>query len=84
MDYYLSTHMPLVQKNWSQYGLKSWKVIQFGDDAEYQVQATLEWGDISNFQSAASSDSAGEVMGDIKNFTDGQPTLLSGDVVGTS
>jgi len=26
MDYYLKTHMPLVQENWSPYGLKSWKV----------------------------------------------------------
>jgi uncharacterized protein (TIGR02118 family) len=26
MDYYLKTHMPLVQENWGPYGLKSWKV----------------------------------------------------------
>ena len=26
MDYYLSTHMPLVQEKWAPYGLKSWKV----------------------------------------------------------
>lgn len=84
MDYYMSTHMPLVAKHWTQYGLKSWKVIKFGDDAAFSVQATLEWGDIGQFQKAAGSESAAEVMGDIKNFTDSQPTLISGDVVGTS
>jgi hypothetical protein len=26
MDYYLSTHMPLVQEKWGPHGLKSWKV----------------------------------------------------------
>jgi hypothetical protein len=26
MDYYLNTHMPLVQEKWGPYGLKSWKV----------------------------------------------------------
>jgi hypothetical protein len=26
MDYYLKTHMPLVQEKWGPSGLKSWKV----------------------------------------------------------
>lgn len=26
MDYYLKTHMPLVQEKWAEHGLKSWKV----------------------------------------------------------
>ena len=80
----MSTHMPLVQKNWEQYGLKSWKVLKFGDDAPYCVQATLEWGSMDNFKTAASSESAGEVMGDIKNFSDKDPILLAGELVGTS
>lgn len=28
MDYYLKTHMPLVQEKWAEFGLKSWKVRQ--------------------------------------------------------
>ncbi|KAK5123308.1 hypothetical protein LTR85_002738 [Meristemomyces frigidus] len=84
MDYYMSTHMPLVQKNWSQYGLKSWKVVNFGKEAEYCVQATLEFGSMDDFKKAGGSSEAGEVMGDIKNFCDAQPLLLSGDVQGTS
>jgi uncharacterized protein (TIGR02118 family) len=80
----MKTHMPLVQKNWEQYGLKSWKVIKFPDDAAYCVQATLEWDDISSFQKAATSESAKEVMGDVRNFCDKDPTLVTGEVVGTS
>jgi uncharacterized protein (TIGR02118 family) len=76
--------MPLVQKNWGQYGLQSWKVLKFGDDAPYCVQATLEWGSLSDFQKAATSDSAKEVLGDVPNFSDKDPVLMSGDVVGTS
>lgn len=84
MDYYMKTHMPLVQKSWSQYGLKSWKVINFGEEAEYKVQATLEFGSMDEFQKAGAGSEAPEVMGDIKNFCDGQPILLSGPVQGTS
>lgn len=80
----MSTHMPLVQKHWTSLGLKGWKVIKFGEDADYLVQATLEWGDLSNFQTAASSESAKEIMGDIENFSDKQPILISGEDVGTS
>lgn len=28
MEYYLSTHMPLVQKSWASYGLKKYTVTQ--------------------------------------------------------
>ena len=84
MSYYMSTHMPLVQKNWSAYGLKSWKVLQFPADAPYCVQATLEWGSIDEFQKAATSESAKEVLGDVKNFSDKDPVLFSGEAVGTS
>lgn len=104
MDYYLSTHMPLVQKNWSPYGLKSWKVchahisiahtlprpladkakvLKFDEDSPYLVQATLEWGRMDDFKKAAGSDSAKTVMGDVKNFANTSPKLMSGEIVGS-
>lgn len=76
--------MPLVQKHWTQYGLKSWKVLKFGDDSPYAVQATLEWGSLDDFKKAATSDSAKEVLGDVPNFSNKDPVLMSGEVVGTS
>lgn len=76
--------MPLVQKHWGQYGLKSWKVLKFGDNDPFSVQATLEWSSEEDFGKAASSDSAAEVLGDVKNFSDKDPTILAGKIVGTS
>ncbi|KAK5136234.1 hypothetical protein LTR08_003841 [Meristemomyces frigidus] len=84
MDYYMSKHMPLVQSLWSQYGLTSWKVIDFGKDAEFCVQATLEFESMDSFQKAAGSKEAGEVMGDVKNFADKNPLLIPGNIKGTS
>jgi uncharacterized protein (TIGR02118 family) len=84
MDYYKSTHMPLVQKAWEKYGLKSWKVTQFPADAAFCVQALLEFGSVKDFQDAASGPEAQEVMEDIKNFSDKEPTILAGEVLLTS
>lgn len=39
----MSHHMPLVGKHLSPKGLKGWKVLEFGPDADFCVQATLEW-----------------------------------------
>lgn len=43
MDYYLKTHMPLVEKTWKPYGLQSWAVTQMDNDGKnpYIVQATI-------------------------------------------
>ncbi|QIW97991.1 hypothetical protein AMS68_003509 [Peltaster fructicola] len=85
MDYYLQTHMPLVQKHWGPIGLKSWKITKIGDaDAPFIVQATLEWASMDEFKSASSGDTAKTVFGDIPNFCDKQPTVLTGSVVGQS
>jgi len=84
MDYYMSSHMPLVQKKWGSYGLKSWKVINFGPDAEYCVQATLEFGSMEEFKKAGGGPEAAEVMGDVENFADKKPIIIAGEVQGTS
>lgn len=84
MDYYMSTHMPLVYSKWSQYGLKSWRVLQMSSDAPYLVAAMLEWGDLTEFQKAAQGPEVQEVMGDVKNFADKEPVLFTGSVEGTS
>jgi len=84
MDYYKKTHMPLVMEKWGPHGLKSWKVLQFGDDAPYTVQATLEFGSMEDFQKAGGSPEAKEVMGDVKNFSDKDPVIMAGPIVASS
>ncbi|KAF2771118.1 hypothetical protein EJ03DRAFT_45811 [Teratosphaeria nubilosa] len=84
MDYYLSTHMPLVQSKWGQYGLTGWKVLQFREEDPYIVQATLEFQTTDAFGKAAAGPEVAEVMADIKNFSDKEPVIMPGSVVGTS
>lgn len=81
MDYYKSTHMPLVDEHWKPMGLKSWQILNLGEDAPYKICAILQWGSIEEFQKAASSDSAKIVLGDVPNFCDAEPTILAGPVV---
>lgn len=76
--------MPLVYKNWSPYGLKSWSVVEFPSDAEYCVQASLEWESEAARDKALQSDAAATVMGDVPNFSDKSPLLIHGKVTGTS
>jgi len=84
MKYYLSSHMPLVGSKWGSYGLTSWKVLEFPSDAQYCVQATLEFESMASFQKAGAGPEAGEIFGDIKNFSDKDPVICVGEVAGTS
>ncbi|ODM20827.1 hypothetical protein SI65_03880 [Aspergillus cristatus] len=76
--------MPLVSSLWTSYGLQGWDVLTFPVDAPYQVQATLRWKSLDDFNAAATSESAKPVFEDIPNFTAAQPILLKGDVVASS
>ena len=81
MKYYLSTHMPLVQKSWEKNGLQHWFITQYdGAESPYAVQAVLVFRDAAAFQK--SSGEGDEVFGDIPNFTDLKPTIFHGERVG--
>ena len=85
MDYYLKTHMPMVQKTWAAFGLKSWKVVQYTDPASpYAVQALLEFDDVSQWEKASTASEAGPVFADIPNFSDVGPERLVGTVTGSA
>jgi uncharacterized protein (TIGR02118 family) len=84
MDYYLSSHMPLVGKSWGPFGLKSWSVVEYPSDAEYCVEAILTWESEEARGKALQSDTVSTVMGDVKNFSDKSPLLINGKVVGSS
>lgn len=87
-DYYLGTHMPLVDKHWKQYGLQAWEVIKFARGADgaapkFSTQATLTFESKEHFGKAMASEEAKTVLGDIENFTNTQPTLIGGSVIGS-
>lgn len=74
--------MPLVSKNWSKYGLKSWSVIEFSKDSPYSVAGVMEWNSTEAFQNAMKDEPATkEIMEDVKNFSSEAPLLIAGDVV---
>lgn len=82
MDYYLSTHMPLIAKHWKKYGLKSYTVTQLSGDSPYSVSVVMEWESSEAFGKALKDDGNKEVMGDVANFSSESPVLIAGDVVG--
>jgi len=73
--------MPLVQKTWGPFGLKSYKIVQYNSsESPYSVQAWLEWeSKEANEKGFASPDSA-PVFADIDKFTDKKPVLASGEL----
>ncbi|KAI1458749.1 hypothetical protein F4805DRAFT_456463 [Annulohypoxylon moriforme] len=85
MDYYLKTHMPLVQKTWASFGLKSWKVAQYTNpDSIYAVVAWLEFEEQSQWEKASTAPEAGPVFADIPNFSDVAPDKLIGTLTGSA
>ncbi|KAI2466870.1 hypothetical protein F4781DRAFT_334310 [Annulohypoxylon bovei var. microspora] len=85
LDYYLKTHMPLVQKAWASFGLKSWKVAHYTNpDSAYVVQAWLEFDEMSQWDKASTAPEAEPVFADIPNFTNVSPDKLFGTLAGSA
>lgn len=81
MDYYLNTHIPLVKERWSSMGMSEVRAVKGvgtpdpDTPAPYQVIALLRFESMEAFQAAGAAH-GGEIMGDIKNFTDTSPNLV--------
>lgn len=80
--------MPLVLSKWGPHGMTSYRVIEnhspaAGEKSPYKYQCILEFKD-SGCLKTALSEAGGPVMGDIKNFSNKEPIILDGDVVGKS
>jgi hypothetical protein len=69
-EYYLATHMPLVEKHWKKHGLKS----------SYSV--VMEFESYEGFGAAGADPNTKEVMDDVKNFSNEQPIIVHGAVIG--
>ncbi|KAJ9628136.1 uncharacterized protein PV06_05966 [Exophiala oligosperma] len=87
LDYYVKTHMPLVVEKWSKYGLKGYNVTEYkpgpdGAKPKYSTSGTLIWDKPEDVQTAmGSGDDAAAIFGDIPNFSNVQPIILSGPIV---
>jgi uncharacterized protein (TIGR02118 family) len=81
MDYYLNTHMPLVQKRWGGSGLLNWDVMVGEKGEDFHVMATLTWDKAESF---ANAPHVAEVMGDVPNFTNTTPAKRVGTIIASS
>ena len=90
MPYYLSTHMPLIDKVWGPHGMLRWSITEFpdpdpfsGQAPPYRVQTTLHWKSVEDFK-AAMGDEGSKVTGeDVKNFSNVWPVIWVGTVTGS-
>ncbi len=84
-DYYLRSHIPLVNRTYGAHGMQSFKAMRGtsspGGAAAYELIALLEFADMDSFIKAAGAH-ADEVMGDVAKFTDIQPIVQFNETIG--
>ena len=76
-DYYVATHLPLVEEKWAAHGLETAAGYFPEEDAAVLAVAVLTFRDAAAREAALGSAEASAVFGDIPNFTDAQPTPLA-------
>ncbi|KAK7509286.1 uncharacterized protein IWZ02DRAFT_465905 [Phyllosticta citriasiana] len=86
LEYYLQTHMPLVQEHFGLHGLIGYRVQKLvstatGDASPYSIMCLLEFPDRAAWDNALTQ-AAGPVMADVPNFSNKAPTFLIGEGVG--
>lgn len=78
-DYYIATHLPLVEKAWGQYGLTSANgYFPTLDSATEEAVAVLQFADDAAIGTALASPETPAVMADLANFTDIAPVVSRG------
>lgn len=82
MDYYLKTHMAIVDKHWGPFGMKSWTVVQFeeNDPSGMHCQAIMLWSSVDDFEKAYAANIP-EVMQDLQYYSDTIPVRWCGQVM---
>lgn len=84
VDYFVDTHIPLVEEHWRSKGLTSVKLLKGAGTADpatpppYQVITVLGFESLQAFRAAA-KDSGAVILGDVANFTDVTPIVQIND-----
>lgn len=78
-DYYVVTHLPLVEKEWGPTGLQTAQAFfPVQPDAADVAVAILTFVDDEAVAACLASPAAAAVMGDVSNFTDIAPQISRG------
>jgi uncharacterized protein (TIGR02118 family) len=73
-DYYVATHIPLVREKWTAHGLvEAMALLPDQDAPAFAAVALLAFRDRAAIDAALASAEAGDVFGDLPNFTDIAP-----------
>jgi uncharacterized protein (TIGR02118 family) len=86
LAYYMATHMPLVDAKFKPFGLKGWRVLKAvgtptGETPRYSIIANLEFDAAEQFKAAVAAEGS-VVFGDVPNFSNKDPVVVIGDLVG--
>ena len=79
LDYYMKSHIPMVQARCGSLGLSAVQVLKGaagadGGAAPYPMIALLSFASLEAFQGAMGQHGA-EILGDVPKFTDAQPAI---------
>lgn len=79
-DYYIATHIPLVQNTWGNLGLQSAEILfPAAGPQPLAGLAILRFESQARLDAALSSPAAAKVIGDVGNFTNIVPLLFRAD-----
>jgi len=86
-DYYERSHLPFVAERWSEAGLTGAEALRGiaapgGGDPPFYAIALIRFASLDALQAAMGGPHAGEIMGDIANFTDVDPVVQVNDLIG--
>ncbi len=85
MDYYLNSHLKMVEEKLGGMGLKGARVLKGiaggtpGSAAPYRVMAVVDFESAEAFQAAVSAH-GDEIFGDVPNFTNITPVVQISDI----
>lgn len=85
MTYYIAPHMPMIEKAWGPYGLKSWSINTFpdpcpltGEKPPYLVQTTCYFDSVEDLRTAVWKGSE-ETRKDVERFSNVFPVIWVGE-----
>ena len=86
IDYYTKTHMTLIEKHWSKYGLQGWSVTKYrpgldGAPPLYAFGSEIFWESEEGMKSAFGSSEVAEIMEDVARFSNKHPIFLIGQTI---